>query len=705
MADYTDRLKEADRNYEQLDHLFILWIHFEIKDEQIVLYYKTKTNISESDAQTILDNQYGAHMNDYWNVEGGSNPDPALRGHQKDTNARNTQGSYDCRELKDCYPTSLEQIKKWRAYCCLLPPKTLFLYPGIEINIEDNSVEALNAGVASGILDGVWETLLFIYQAGSGLKTALDHVPLTVGWFVQAYERARDEGSFYKGLVKKLQEDKSYWKNIAKFVINITQNFGLIWKGIKEAIKGIFHDLSIQSGLAKTGYAIGKIAFEVILDYFTGGAATLTKISKFSKSSFAFFKELASNPGVIKSKVIGFWGASKATATKLRCRILLGGCFVAGTSVLTAGLEQVPIENISLGTAVYSHATINQTNNLTVSATTTLYDDPFTSQNQKEVDQIDTDAEQWYQVEFALQQINGHISTAKLVRPQSWLNKHQISKTTAKVWLSMPEQGLNGYATLTSLAHFRFTKIPADDNQNDDYKLRPVTGIFEHYSNDVWHLIFDNGDTLGVTGGHPIYSLDNGDWRLAGELRIGEQVLTKEGYAKFLEKEKLDGGVTVFNLEVRDFHNFFVGNSAFLVHNSCKVSIKNLPTLTLHEDFIDVVQTAKNGFYEYSFYVKKVNGKKIFRFSDKSIIQKYEWENGFDFVILSDGTLKIGYGHGFMAGHKKKGQYVEIKGAGKLIIDKKTGELIKVTKQSGHFQPDDIEIRLIEDRLIEEGFF
>jgi hypothetical protein len=103
--------------------------------------------------------------------------------------------------------------------------------------------------------------------------------------------------------------------------------------------------------------------------------------------------------------------------------------------------------------------------------------------------------------------------------------------------------------------------------------------------------------------------------------------------------------------------------------------------------------------------VKKVNGKKIFRFSDKSIIRSFEWRDGFDFVILKDGTLKMEKGHGFMAGHKKKGQYVEIKGAGKLIIDKKTGELIKVTKQSGHFQPDDIEIRLIEDRLIEEGFF
>ena len=131
----------------------------------------------------------------------------------------------------------------------------------------------------------------------------------------------------------------------------------------------------------------------------------------------------------------------------------------------------------------------------------------------------------------------------------------------------MPEQGLNGYATITSLAHFRFTKIP-EENSANDYELQPITGIFEHTSNDVWELVFDNGDTLGVTAAHPIYSEDVGDWRLAGELVIGEVVKTMDGTAILLQKRQVEAQ-RVFNLEVREVHNFLVGDGRLVVHNLC----------------------------------------------------------------------------------------------------------------------------------------
>jgi hypothetical protein len=90
-----------------------------------------------------------------------------------------------------------------------------------------------------------------------------------------------------------------------------------------------------------------------------------------------------------------------------------------------------------------------------------------------------------------------------------------------------------------------------------------------HRSNDVWRLAFDSGDTLGVTYNHPIYSATAGDWRLAGELEIGEEVLTYNGAATLCSKAPLPGAHVVYNLEVKDWHNFLVGELGVVVHNSC----------------------------------------------------------------------------------------------------------------------------------------
>ncbi len=89
-----------------------------------------------------------------------------------------------------------------------------------------------------------------------------------------------------------------------------------------------------------------------------------------------------------------------------------------------------------------------------------------------------------------------------------------------------------------------------------------------HESTDVWAIRFDNGDTLGVTGSHPIYSLDANGWVLASTLFAGNQVLTKSGAATVTSVKKLSGRRKVYNLEVRDLHNFLVGDCGVVVHNN-----------------------------------------------------------------------------------------------------------------------------------------
>ena len=102
-----------------------------------------------------------------------------------------------------------------------------------------------------------------------------------------------------------------------------------------------------------------------------------------------------------------------------------------------------------------------------------------------------------------------------------------------------------------------------------------------HESTDVWAIRFDNGDSLGVTGSHPIYSLDANSWVLASTLSTDNQVLTKSGAATVTSVKKLSGSRKVYNLEVRDLHNFLVGRDGVVVHNSCFDEVKEIL-----EDFV-----------------------------------------------------------------------------------------------------------------------
>ncbi len=80
---------------------------------------------------------------------------------------------------------------------------------------------------------------------------------------------------------------------------------------------------------------------------------------------------------------------------------------------------------------------------------------------------------------------------------------------------------------------------------------------------------------FGVISPHPIFSTTHNDWRLAGELEVGEKVLTYHaclpngmGEATVNKTEKKEGREAVYNLEIKDLHNFLVGDFGIVVHNS-----------------------------------------------------------------------------------------------------------------------------------------
>ncbi|MFN8320973.1 MAG: Hint domain-containing protein [Saprospiraceae bacterium] len=107
---------------------------------------------------------------------------------------------------------------------------------------------------------------------------------------------------------------------------------------------------------------------------------------------------------------------------------------------------------------------------------------------------------------------------------------------------------------------------------------------------------FTNATSLGVTASHPIYSTTYHDWRLAGELEVGERVLTYKSEATVSSTVKRAGSETVYNLEVKDLHNFLVGDEGVVVHNNClkEAAEEGVESKLVKEAVGDVIDEVKD---------------------------------------------------------------------------------------------------------------
>ena len=187
---------------------------------------------------------------------------------------------------------------------------------------------------------------------------------------------------------------------------------------------------------------------------------------------------------------------------------------------------------------------------------------------------IDIDYEEitpstWKWVKLELEKADGTLSKISVRRPNWWIVESNANKVGNRVFLSMPEMGIEGEAVVTEITPNQLDTRLWNENRQGDYVNRPITGKFEHISSDVSNYYFEELEQpIGATSSHPFWSVDRQDWIAVGDLEIGERVKTKVGTSVLLSKDKLEGEHKVFNLEVYREHNFLVSESGVLVHNT-----------------------------------------------------------------------------------------------------------------------------------------
>lgn len=112
-------------------------------------------------------------------------------------------------------------------------------------------------------------------------------------------------------------------------------------------------------------------------------------------------------------------------------------------------------------------------------------------------------------------------------------------------------------------------RVLAQDSRTGALGFRPVVSVHHNPPDATLRLRLaqrsGGGETLAVTGIHRVWKARVG-WVMVRELKPGDVVRALGGVVRV---DAIDSGETlpVFNLEVAGSHDFFVGNSATLVHD------------------------------------------------------------------------------------------------------------------------------------------
>ena len=105
--------------------------------------------------------------------------------------------------------------------------------------------------------------------------------------------------------------------------------------------------------------------------------------------------------------------------------------------------------------------------------------------------------------------------------------------------------------------------------ETGETELKEVLNVWVKETDEILHVSTSDGETIDTTTNHPFY-VDGKGWVAAGDLEVGDTLVTADGNeveVTDLELDKFTEPIFVYNLEVEDFHTYFVGEYGVLVHN------------------------------------------------------------------------------------------------------------------------------------------
>ncbi len=124
----------------------------------------------------------------------------------------------------------------------------------------------------------------------------------------------------------------------------------------------------------------------------------------------------------------------------------------------------------------------------------------------------------------------------------------------------------HGYTAIKEIQ--KGDEILSRDEKTGRTGFKEVEDVFIRTVHTIYHVWLDGKEEIKTTAYHPVYVQEQG-WVTAINLREGDTLETMEGTACITKivKERHEEPVTVYNLAVKDWVSYFVGNLRVYVHN------------------------------------------------------------------------------------------------------------------------------------------
>jgi len=123
--------------------------------------------------------------------------------------------------------------------------------------------------------------------------------------------------------------------------------------------------------------------------------------------------------------------------------------------------------------------------------------------------------------------------------------------------------------------------VLAKDVYTGETAYKPVKHVYIKSTTNFVVLNLE-GEQIRTTASH-LFFTDSGWWKAAENLRVGDKVFTSSNTLKAIISisfEKLAKPERIYNLNVEDYHTYFVGTQALLVHNNCGFSLDDIASTT-----------------------------------------------------------------------------------------------------------------------------
>lgn len=164
-----------------------------------------------------------------------------------------------------------------------------------------------------------------------------------------------------------------------------------------------------------------------------------------------------------------------------------------------------------------------------------------------------------------------------------------------------------------------------------EIEYKPVKDVYKNYATCFTNVLLSDGETITSTSNHPYYIPELNTYISANELEKGMKVLNNEG--KLLEIIDINSFYQeqeVYNLNVEDNHNYFVGEDEILVHNKCSSSARSKAGKTARAEALDDIMSGEEKL------IKKW-GLDPLRYESDAEIVKFVQKNGCWPVLKTDG--------------------------------------------------------------------